>query len=70
MWWGNGMKYVEANYDRGKLHGKCVVWSEDGKEKLEGWYRHGKPWDGEFHFGHEIRKYAAGKLVNSRATDR
>ena len=70
IWWDNGAKYVEANYDHGELDGKCSVFSENGKVQIEGWYRHGKPWDGEFHFGHEIRKYDAGKLVSSRTDEK
>ena len=70
MWYQNGRKYIEANYDRGELDGKCTIFTEEGTPEVEGVYRHGKPQDGEFQVGHEIRKYAAGKLVGSRTDEK
>lgn len=70
MWYENGRKYIEANYDRGELDGKCTIFTEEGKPEVEGVYRQGKPWDGEFQVGHEIRKYSAGKLVSSRTDEK
>ena len=66
LWYQSGGKYLESNYSHGELDGRCVVFSEDGKEQIVGWYRHGKPWQGEVQFGHEIRKYSGGKLLGSR----
>lgn len=67
LWYPSGAKYVEGSYSNDKEDGKWVVLSEDGKVKLIGWYREGKPWDGDFYFGHEIRKYLAGKLLAIRS---
>ena len=66
----NGRKYIEANYDRGELDGKCTIFTEEGKSEVEGVYRRGKPWDGEFQVGHEIRRFAAGKLVTNRTDEK
>ena len=70
MWYENGRKYIEANYDQGELDGKCTIFTEEGKPEVAGVYRHGKLWDGEFQVGHEIRKYSAGKLVSSRTDEK
>src|SRR5262249_32307079 len=64
MWYENGRKYLEATYDQGKLNGKCTIFSEAGEPEIVGMYHHGKPWNGEFQVGHEIRKYAAGKFMS------
>lgn len=69
-WYGNGQKYIDANYDRGELDGKCTIFTEEGKPEVEGVYRHGQPWDGEIQVGHEIRKYSAGKLLSSRTDEK
>jgi hypothetical protein len=66
----NGQEYIEANYDRGELNGKCTIFSEEGKPEVTGVYRNGKPWDGEFQIGHEIRKFAAGKAMSSRTDEK
>ena len=70
MWYQNRRKYIEANYDRDELDGKCTIFTEEGKPEVKGVYRHGKPQDGEFQVGHEIRKYGAGKLVSSRTDEK
>lgn len=66
MWYESGRKYIEANYSRGELNGKFTIFTEEGKPEVEGIYRHGKPWDGEFQIGHEIFQYAAGKSMGKR----
>jgi hypothetical protein len=60
MWYNNGSKYIEANYDRGELDGKCLIYSDDGKLQVEGWYRHGKPWSGTCQIGEELHRYSWG----------
>lgn len=62
----SGAKYLAANYVRGELDGMCTIFTEEGKVEVEGEYRRGTPWSGEFQIGHEIRNYAQGRLIGSR----
>ena len=64
--YNSGSKYIEAHYKAGLLDGRCFIFSEEGKIEVSGLYKNGKPWDGEFQVGHEIVKYADGKLIGVR----
>ena len=66
MWYKkNGPKYIEAEFSKGKLNGKVIIFWKDGKGKYEGVWKDGKPWDGIVQVGHELKRYSNGKLIGT-----
>jgi antitoxin component YwqK of YwqJK toxin-antitoxin module len=61
----NGLKYIEAEYSKGKLNGVFILYWRDGKGKYEGVWKDGKPWDGVVQVGHELKRYSTGKFMGT-----
>ena len=50
LWWDNGIKRSETNYENGKVNGKSISWYESGKLKSVSNYQEGKKigWQREY----------------------
>ncbi len=62
-YYANGKKYIEANYEHGKLQGQFKLYSIDGASADVGTYRQGKPWDGLLQRGHSMVRYSNGVAI-------
>ena len=62
----SGSKYIESNYRYGLVDGKSAIYDEEGRAVIVGWYRMGKPWEGDIQVGEFVRQYHEGKCVGTR----
>jgi hypothetical protein len=58
-----GAKLYEITYEDGKPQGKCSSFSEDGKKVDVGWFRNGKPWEGDIQIGEFMWRFQKGKAL-------
>ena len=63
VWYRNGQKYIDGEFEKGKLNGKFVIYWRGGNGKYEGYWKNGQPWDGTVQVGHELRRYNQGKFL-------
>ena len=48
MWYDNGQKKYQGEYKNGKKDGKWLEWDQDNKLVVNGYYKDGSKWNGNF----------------------
>ncbi len=59
----DGTKYCELNYEHGIRDGRCTLYSIDGRQSYTGYFRKGKPWEGDIQLGERLYRFDNGRLI-------
>jgi antitoxin component YwqK of YwqJK toxin-antitoxin module len=65
IFYPTGKRRLQGECFKGRLHGRFVYWSEDGKKLAEGTYQNGAPYTGTFVMGSTVKTYQKGRLIKS-----